>query len=202
MLASSSAGMNGWVTLWLANLVAFGGAAPAELVPRDRIAPVSRRPSRRRSIRGAGLPKLRQCCIHDASRFGVIALAKRPTQTLRTEVAQLGHTLNGLQMVQQRYPLQEILLVCRSLSALANDIHHRPTDECRQVFRSLDIAGDNEECAWNSALVQQRDVDSKLVDAGIIERKRDAGIFAVLPLRDFGPRRFRGPVPRRAEAER
>ena len=87
------------------DLMAFGGVA-TEFVPGDRIAPVSRRPSRRRSIRGTGLAKLRERRIHSTSRFGVVALAKRPAQTLRTEVAQLGHTLNGLQVVQQRYPLQ------------------------------------------------------------------------------------------------
>jgi hypothetical protein len=57
---------------------------------------------------------------------------------------------------------------------------HSSTPECR--------ARDDEECPRNSALIQQRDIDSELVDARIIEGERDAGVLAILPLRDLGAR--------------
>jgi hypothetical protein len=70
-----------------------------------------------------------------------------------------------LQVVQQGDPLQEILLVGWGLRALANDVHHWPPDKCGLVFRSLDIAGDDEECARNAALIQQRDIDSSVAQS-------------------------------------
>jgi hypothetical protein len=61
--------------------------------------------------------------------------------------------------------------------------HHGTPHERRRILRALTATSDDEKGARNPV---PRDIDWKLVDAGVGERQRDAGFLAVVPFRGFG----------------